>query len=814
MIEWGFEFQNEEFSPEAVRKNMMKLKKAFLIVSLAVSLTVSLPAGAQSQEQPRQFRKGEVVVEIKPDASIDAVNARIGTTTKQRLYGTNFYLLRTPKGKKEAKYRKRLERDPDVLSASLNPTVTNVVAFARTILSFPDGYATPGKTQADFRGQQQLFDLLQLVQVQARSKGKGAVVAIIDTGVNFNHQTLQPHLWVDDRPKADIAGDGIDNDEDGLVDDFRGWDFYNNDNDPMDEPGDPKETVAGHGTFIAGLIALMAPECRIMPIRAFPPDGVTDEFNIASAIKYAADNGANIINLSFGSSVVSQLLIDAINYARDRGTVMVAASGNENSETPQFPSSSLDVMGVSATDLSDHRAPFSNFGPHVDMSAPGVQLISSYIGDSGSEYAMWSGTSFAAPFAVAEAALIYSLDPEHPDIRQAIEDTAFFIDDRNPGYQGKLGRGRVNMLRALECLNTDCTRPLRDLHAEAVLLRAPGIAYGSGGAEINIYGSKQEFEVEANELKPRTVYRLSVNGVVVGEAKQANSLGYLQFHFSTDSPGFPTSGIPNPVTGINHIELREFQESTSRIVLAGDIRPANATTPVKKEAQLLPISTAVRSGGKAKIEVTGVRETLIIEAEKLNTAQFHQVIVDGLNISLPADTSTDGYFKLVLTSDGSSGRVLPPSLRPVVNIRHVEIRNQTGEIVLQGDFRPGSIDDADSGGGGSTPGTSRETSFVRTGSDANAEGKAKTKTMSEGKEEFSVELLNLEPGATYKIVVDGFPMGSFTADGSGRLKREWSSEIESSKLLLPARLRPVTSIRRVEIRTLSNAMILVAEFAT
>jgi subtilisin family serine protease len=789
----------------------MKLKKAFLIASLAVSLAVSLPVGAHGQEQPRQFRKGEVVVEIKPDASIDAVNARIGTTTKQRLYGTNFYLLRTPKGKKEAKYRKRLERDPDVLSASLNPTVTNVVAFARTIFGFPDGYATTGKTQADFRGQQQLFDLLQLTQVQMRSKGRGAIVAIIDTGVDFNHQSLQRRLWRDERPKADIEGDGIDNDEDGLIDDFRGWDFYANDNDPSEEAGDPKETVAGHGTFIAGLIALVAPECRIMPIRAFPPDGVTDEFNIASAIKYAADNGANIINLSFGSNVVSPLLTDAINYARDRGAVMVAASGNENSEAAQYPSSSPDVMGVAATDLTDRRAPFSNFGQHIDMSAPGVRLISSYIGESGTEYAMWSGTSFAAPFAVAEAALIYSLDPDHPNIRQAIEETALSIDDKNPGYQGRLGRGRVNMLRALECLNTDCSRPIRDLHAEAALSRAPGVTYGSGHAEINIYGSKQEFEVEASELNPRITYRLAVNGTLVGEARQANNLGYLKFYFSSDSPDFPASGIPNPVTGINHIELREFKDAASRVLLTGDIRQINTITPVKKEALLLPTSTAVRSGGKAKIEVTSERETFIVEAEKLAVAQFYQVVVDGVNISLPTDLLADGYLRLVLTSDGVNGRVLPPSLRPAVNIRHVEIRNPSGEIILQGDFRPGGIDVDDDGG---TTVSSREAVFVRTGADGDAEGRTKTKTMSDGKEEFSVELINLASVATYKVIVDGVPMGSFTADSAGRLKREWSSATESGKLPLPAQLRPVINIRRVEIRTSANVLILVAEFPT
>jgi hypothetical protein len=788
---------------------MKKLKAATLILSLALCAAASFPARAQTTEAAREFRRGEVVVEIKPDASIEAVNARIGTSVRQRLYGTNFYLLSTPRNKKEAKYRKRLERDQDVLSASLNPVVTNPTLFGRSTFSFPDGYATPGKTQADFDNQSALLGFLQLVQAHDRSRGKGAVVAIIDTGVDLSHQQIQPFIWNDSRANADIAGDGIDNDRDGLIDDYRGWDFIENDNDPREVADDPQTTVAGHGTFIAGIIALVAPDARIMPIRAFPADGYGDEFTIASAIKYAADNGANIINLSFGTSQVSTILADAINYARDRGAVLMAASGNENSESPQFPASSPDVMAVAAIDLASRKANFSNFGPHVDVAAPGVQLISAYPGDGGNQYAMWSGTSFAAPFAVAEAALIYGLDSSHPDIRKAIEDTSLNIDAENPGYAGKLGRGRISLLRALECLNTDCARTVHDFRAEAILARAPGVTTGQGRAKVSVTGSKQEFEVTATDLNPRMLYGLFVNGSPAGGPKYVASLGDIVFKFSTEPGDSPITGAINPVTNIRHVELRN---ASGQIVLQGDFARLEDAPPtgqtIEKEARLL--SPASRAGGKAKIEVKLERESLTIEAEGLAAGLLYQISVDGVNLS--QEGSRNGYLKVVYTSDGSSGRLLPVALRPAINIRHVEVRNLNGEIALQGDFQPGT--GSTGGGGGGTPATvTREARFNRIGGDPDAEGKAKIRS-EEGREEFGVDLSKLEAGAVYKVVVDGFEIGSFQADGSGSLKRGWSSRTEDGWLPLPAQIRPVTGIRRVLIRTASGAVILAAEFST
>ncbi|HSE98587.1 MAG TPA: S8 family serine peptidase, partial [Blastocatellia bacterium] len=231
----------------------MKFRYVALVLILILSLIGPDAARSQAADPGSpQFRKGEVIVELKPGATIDAVNARIGTTTLQQLYGTNFYRLRTPKGKKEKKFRKRLAKDSDVLSAALNPVVNSITLFGRILSGFPDGFASPGRTLSDFDSQQTLAGLLRLDEVKLRARGAGVVVAVIDTGISRTHTGIAPHLWRDTRSVAEISSDGIDNDDDGLIDDDLGWDFIDNDNDPSEIAENPSTTVAGHGTFIAG----------------------------------------------------------------------------------------------------------------------------------------------------------------------------------------------------------------------------------------------------------------------------------------------------------------------------------------------------------------------------------------------------------------------------------------------------------------------------------------------------------------------------------------------------------------------------------
>jgi subtilisin family serine protease len=322
-----------------------------------------LPAGARAQSDQVStapvklgVQPGEVVVELKAGASIEAVNDRNRTTVKAHLYGTNFYRLLVPANKKAKKWRKKLAYDVDVLSASLNPQVSNPSLFARATVSFPDGFAIPGLSQADFEAQQDLFALLKLQAVHLRSKGAGAVVAVVDTGIATNHPHIAGHLWSNSR---EIAGDNLDNDGNGLADDVNGWNFVDGNGDIVETPDDPIATVAGHGTFIGGLIALLAPDCRIMPLRAFPSDGISDAFTVAAAVKYAADQGANVINLSLGSSEASDLLEAAILDARSRGITVIAAVGNDgHDKDPQFPSTMAEVMAIAAIDTLEQEGVF------------------------------------------------------------------------------------------------------------------------------------------------------------------------------------------------------------------------------------------------------------------------------------------------------------------------------------------------------------------------------------------------------------------------------------------------------------------------
>src|SRR5262249_8823972 len=262
------------------------------------------------------------------------------------------------------------------------------------------------------------------------------------------------------------------NDHDGLVDDAYGWDFYGNDNDPTEIAADPATTVAGHGTFIAGLIALMAPDCRIMPVRVLSPVGVSDVFSVARCIKYATDHGADIINLSCGTPRDSGVMRDAVTYARQHSVVLFAAVGNGSTDQiPIYPANlTQDVQGVASIETTGVLSTFSNYGSSVSLDAYGHNLISTYPGGG---YALWSGTSFATALASAEAALILAAYPDSGATRLNTETTAVNIDYLNPGRQGELGRGCIAPLPALQSVSTNPTiNPTVDVYARIDLANA------------------------------------------------------------------------------------------------------------------------------------------------------------------------------------------------------------------------------------------------------------------------------------------------------------------------------------------------------
>jgi len=198
-----------------------------------------------------------------------------------------------------------------------------------------------------------------------------------------------------------------------------------------------------HGTLCAGIIHSIAPDSMIMPLRAFDDAGDSDVFTILKAIDFAVANSAQVINMSFGMDTDSASIRSSIQAAVAAGITVVASDGNKNSGTFQFPAAYPGVLSVAATDNSDNKASFSNYGSYVTVSAPGVNVISSF---PGGYYAAISGTSFAAPIVAAEAALLRGLLKNPATV---IPQSSVNIDGLNPAYTGTLGAGRVDLFQAV-----------------------------------------------------------------------------------------------------------------------------------------------------------------------------------------------------------------------------------------------------------------------------------------------------------------------------------------------------------------------------
>ena len=200
----------------------------------------------------------------------------------------------------------------------------------------------------------------------------------------------------------------------------------------------------GHGTMVAGLIAAVAPLAMIMPLRVFDDNGRADAFTITKATYYAVSHGAQVINMSFGMNTRSRSVQDAITAAVSANVTITGSAGNANSELPQYPAAYPQVISIGATDLYDKKAKFSNFGTFLDVTAPGVNIISAY---PGGFYLLASGTSFSAPIVAGGAALVRS--KQATGVRDAVVNGTINIDMLNPAYYGKLGKGRVDEIRAI-----------------------------------------------------------------------------------------------------------------------------------------------------------------------------------------------------------------------------------------------------------------------------------------------------------------------------------------------------------------------------
>ena len=288
---------------------------------------------------------------------------------------------------------------------------------------------------------------------------KDVVVAVIDTGIDYNHPDIAPNYWTNpgetglDENGNDRSTNGIDDDGNGFVDDFRGWDFFNDDNDPLDGNS--------HGTHCAGTIGAKGNngigvvgvnwDVSLVGIKIFSDSGVTNTAAISAGIDYAVTLGVDVTSNSWGGGPESEAIREAIERANDKGILFVAASGNsatDTDESPHYPSSYdiPNIIAVASTDRDDNLSVFSNYGrTTVDVAAPGSDIYSTTPNDT---YGFKSGTSMATPHVAGIAALVKSVYPNlsHIEIKDRILSTSVPL----PSLTGKVKYGRVNAFSALE----------------------------------------------------------------------------------------------------------------------------------------------------------------------------------------------------------------------------------------------------------------------------------------------------------------------------------------------------------------------------
>ncbi|MGE5848372.1 MAG: S8 family serine peptidase [Ignavibacteria bacterium] len=288
------------------------------------------------------------------------------------------------------------------------------------------------------------------------------IIGIIDTGIDFLHPDLKSKIY---RNYNEVPGDNKDNDNNGFIDDFIGWDFTDRTGFPFDSTGGDylnwdslPEDDNGHGTYIAGIagaennngigISGAAPNVKLLNIRAFDPAGFGDEDDVAAGILYALEMGAKVINMSFGDNTFSYVLRDVIRYAYSQNIVLVASSGNSGSDLPHYPSGYSEVISVGNSTPEDYVSSNSNFGSTIDLAAPGTSIITT---SKGGGYSEVSGTSASAPFVSAAAALILSLqDFTNDEVKEILKSTSDDIDES--GWDEKSGGGRLNLFRAVSVI--------------------------------------------------------------------------------------------------------------------------------------------------------------------------------------------------------------------------------------------------------------------------------------------------------------------------------------------------------------------------
>jgi subtilisin family serine protease len=372
------------------------------------------------------------------------------------------------------------------------------------------------------------------------------IIGIVDTGVDWPHPDLAANIY---RNWAEIPGNGIDDDNNGFVDDYHGWDFGGLGNNRIATPdNNPIEDRPDHGTHVAGIasavtnngigIASIGYKCKILPVKT-SEDDIRDlgapliSFGF-EGIVYAADNHARVINCSWGGGGFSLLGQETIDYAMSKGAVVVCAAGNDNSTETFYPANYNGVLSVASTTSTDARSSFSNYGHGIGVCAPGSGIYSTWQPDT---YATESGTSMASPLAAGVCALVASKFPQYTadQIREQVRVNCDDISAQNPGFINMLGKGRINAFKAVNNTNSESCRATKVTFSD----EAPG-GNNNGifepGETITVRVEFKNFLTPTSSLSVTLVNKNSYSTIVNGNFN-AGVVGTLQ-SFNNNSAAY------------------------------------------------------------------------------------------------------------------------------------------------------------------------------------------------------------------------------------------------------------------------------------
>jgi subtilisin family serine protease len=429
--------------------NFIAMRKFVLLIILSIAAIVKL------QAQSAKYLPGTVVVKYSNSKSAanrsfqfeDISNAKVRHAARM------FQTKKQDRNSAELSNIFRIEYEGNTSPIVIARKLSQIegIEYAEPYW-IPELFDTPDDPLIS---NQYYLDITKTLEVQDITQGDtNIVIGIIDTGFDVYHEDLTGSI----KYNYSDPINGIDDDGDGYIDNYRGWDMANNDNNPSNPSSQHGTHVAGvacaqngNGTGIAGV----GGKTKFLPIKI-----ADDESGNLTAgyegVVYAADHGCRIINCSWGSTAPSQMCDDVIKYAQSRGCLVVAAAGNTGTDVKYYPASCDGVISVCATNSTDTKWNNSTYNHRIDVAAPGEGIYSTA---NGNKYQSSSGSSFAAPIVSAAAALVWAKKTNFSaaKIGELLRTTADIIDTipANAKYAGMMGSGRINILRAL----TDNTSP-------------------------------------------------------------------------------------------------------------------------------------------------------------------------------------------------------------------------------------------------------------------------------------------------------------------------------------------------------------------